>query len=160
MVSDPNGYNDIEKVIINLDYLNENLSFVWRQAGEDFEEIGDIYGYGSIVSTPTDSYHDSNDQWKLDFKIIFDWDFPHENIFGVMVRSWDFSNTELTKYYINIARVENDLELIGKTSVSSDIHHWYLWLRCLGADGCWESPTHGTQSSTGVESSGEVCIIV
>jgi hypothetical protein len=121
VVSDPNGYNDIEKVIINLDYLNENLSFVWRQAGEAFEEIGDIYGYGSIVSTPSDSYHDSNDQWILDFKIIFDWDFPHENIFGVMVRSWDFSNTELTKYYINIARVENDLELIGKATVSSDI---------------------------------------
>jgi len=121
IASDPNGYIDIEKVIINIDYLNENISYEWKQAGEEFQEIGDIYGYASIISTPMDSYHDSNLQWKLDFKIIFDWDFPHENIFGIMVRSWDFYNTELTKYYINIARVENDLELIGKTTVSSEI---------------------------------------
>jgi hypothetical protein len=120
-VSDPNGYQDVDRVMINLDYLNENLSYIWRQTGDEFEESGDLYGYASIVSTATDSYHDSNFVYTLDFKIKFDWDFPHENFFGVMVRSWDYANTQQTKYFVNIARVENDLELIGKTSVTSEI---------------------------------------
>ncbi|MCK5562353.1 MAG: hypothetical protein KAJ51_17265, partial [Thermoplasmata archaeon] len=119
IVSDQNGYADIERVIINLDHLGENLSYIWMQDNEQFQEIGDINGYASIISTAADSMHDSVDTWTLNFKIVFDWDFPHENIFGCMVRSWDFSNIMLTKYFIDVVRVENDLELIGQTVVTS-----------------------------------------
>lgn len=120
IASDPNGYTDIDRVIINLDYLGENLSYIWRQQNELFEETGDINGYGDIVSTADDSKHDSADTWTLDFKIVFDWDFPHENIFGCMVRTWDSTEIMLTKYFIDLVRVESDVELIGQTAIISD----------------------------------------
>lgn len=108
-VTENDGGSNINYVEMTLDYGGQNLKFRWTQSSDTFSEESDPEGYVSISSTSGDSSLSGN-QWTLDFKITFDWDYPDESLHDVRIYSLDDDGLSDTDDYSNIYYVENDLE--------------------------------------------------
>jgi hypothetical protein len=93
-----------------------NHRFYWTESTDTFGEATgyDPSDYFEITSTSADSSLSGN-QWTLDFKIIFHWNYPTESLESPRLQVQDDSGLTDTDDYSNLYYVENDLISSGRT---------------------------------------------
>ena len=93
------------------------------EGGSGFMVESDPNGYVNLVSGPYDIVRDreNNTAW-LSFKVMMDWDFPHEDLcdatLEVMARSGAVAPPQYRAK--DLFRVENDLDLLGPLAVRGE----------------------------------------
>ncbi|MHA2366597.1 MAG: hypothetical protein ACXAC7_21755, partial [Candidatus Hodarchaeales archaeon] len=116
-VTNTKGLSDLNYVRLGLDYLGENIQFIWFESNSTFIKKNDPNNYAILSSTSSFS-NDSISTWTIDFRIIFNWNYPDEVFHGAQIFS---CSDTLLKDWLNISNnfyiVENDLDLIGNLSV-------------------------------------------
>jgi hypothetical protein len=115
------GYKDCKFITLTLDPLGYSIAYRWLRTNNQFIKINDPSGLVECVSTESDTKHDSNYNYSVDFKLIFNWTFNKTypidcKISSVGVRS--FLDEDI---YPDIFSVNNKLNLIGNLKVSGSI---------------------------------------
>lgn len=100
-VTELDGSEDMDYVEISLDPDGVNLQYRWTQSSDSFSEVYDPYGYCSIVSLAVNSEF-VGDQWVLDFKLVFDYNYPDGDLHNVEVFSLDDYGLNDTDVYENV----------------------------------------------------------
>ncbi len=121
--ANPSGLlKDASSVRLRLDPGGANVTFQWvRGTGNGtFSELVDPLDYATIESGEGDV-----DEWPesghlfLNFRVMFDWDWPHERLCDVVVTVT--TRALRTSFPIErVFRVENDLQLIGNLSARGE----------------------------------------
>lgn len=108
-----------ERVGIILDPGGAEVSVVWNDngTGNPFKIENDPENYVEVVSDARDSRMDGiNNTLVLDFRIIFNWNWPHEEPCDVIVKIDNETRTLVSHTTHNVFSVENDLDFIGEPS--------------------------------------------
>ncbi|MCK5561411.1 MAG: hypothetical protein KAJ51_12480, partial [Thermoplasmata archaeon] len=122
-VTDHNGLNDLENILLILDPNDKNLQYYWSRIDNEFITKRDPNNY-TILSSESTAYNDGAKTWTLEFEIIFNWTYPDENLTNCKVNIE--SNSLVNKFignYFNIYKVENDLNFIGNTTANGEYQH-------------------------------------
>jgi hypothetical protein len=113
------GYS-LRSCELTLDPTAENVSVVCNDAtgNPKFMESHDPNGLIEISSGPNDVKIDTiNETVQIKFRVLFDWDWPHENQCGVSI-NLDWENDHSMSFKMtDVFSVENDLEFRGGLSV-------------------------------------------
>ncbi len=92
------------------------LACTMGEVAVPFSVESDPNGYVNLVSGPSDIVRDSenNTAW-ISFKVVMDWDWPHENLCDAMVQVLTREGAPPPPDYRgkDLFRVENDLDLLG-----------------------------------------------
>lgn len=115
------GLANVSYVNITLDYGpgEENLKYSWDAVTDNFTEISDPNDYAEIKSTSNDSTNNSVDKWFIDFKIIFNWTYPDEQLSDGFLEITLKNNNYDNATYIDLFKIENDMMFRGTLSVTA-----------------------------------------
>ncbi|RLC38089.1 hypothetical protein DRH27_03115, partial [Candidatus Falkowbacteria bacterium] len=119
LVTDADGYDDVNLVILQLDYDGTSQDIIWTRSTDIFSSAS---GYFTVDSIGTDSNNAGN-QWTLDFKLTMDWDWANTDDAptDAQVVSDDIYYATTTNAFTgDTFQVENDLRT---TSITYDSTH-------------------------------------
>ena len=118
---DPANPTFCDEIRLTLDPTDTNVTFSWhhdRSSGSWFEPTS--HEFAKVKSGPVVEFGPIDGKKWINFSILFDWDWPHEDPCDVMV---EYLRDGVVKYNYtteDLFRVENDLALIGPLSVRGE----------------------------------------
>jgi len=130
------GWEDIESIVLRIDPatpLNPNgadLAFEYTASSSSFSEISDPMGVAELHSTAANVSHDDDLLLSIDFNILFNWNFPHEDPLDCVVEVDGELCPFIQSAFDDFLVVEKDLAFTGILSLTDDVE------RTLG-NGTW-----------------------
>ena len=100
-------------VKVYLDYNTTNATFGYNWEREQFFKLQDVNDHVNLLIDNCTVANDDVERWWLNFSVIFNFTFPHEDPVDCYVITT--STTQETHFdrFPDLFRVENDLELMG-----------------------------------------------
>ena len=111
------GLDDISDFRIKMDYNNTNITLGFNGTFNAFYEKDDPMEHVQLLDTSSYS-NDGNSTWQLNFSLIFNFSFPHEEVVDCMVISTGKCGITMYHWFPGLFRVENDLEFQGAAAFS------------------------------------------
>lgn len=115
------GYKDCKWVVFTIDPDGYNLTTRWTRVGLQFTELNDPNNLVKCVSTGSDSDHDNNYNYSIDFKMIFNWTFSKTDLIDCKITSMGERSLRREKIVADVFKVNNKLTYIGDLKVSGKI---------------------------------------
>ena len=120
---DPRGYGPSDEVRLTLDPDDANVSLCWKRRAP--EGASWIVEQGSEIVDLNSSEVDviegaPNAPGYLRFKVMFDWDWPHEDTCRVQVRYTNATGYSYTIDSEDTFSIENDITFTGKIQASGE----------------------------------------
>jgi hypothetical protein len=118
VVNDTISAEDLISVQLTLDPHGEDIRLDWVNDGDHFTEGKDPDDYVELALSGCSASYDDRGEWYVHFKVIFDWEYPDEDLHEVkaVARSGYFPEEELI--VPDLYRVENDLVFTDALHVS------------------------------------------
>ncbi len=113
--------NDVSEVKVHLDYNNTNATLCYNWTENNFFKLQDIGGHVWLQTDDCTVTHNSVDMWWLNFSVIFNFTFPHENLVDCFVNTTARSGEISLDRFPYVFRVENDLELAGTPEFKGNV---------------------------------------
>lgn len=121
-VTDFIGAGDLKSVNLKLYSSEYPIEYSWTANNDEFSEIYDPNNYTMLASTSSDSELLGN-ECTLDFKIIFNWDYPDEKMTNCRIFSQGYTNLFDDDEYSNLFQVENDIDFYGNLTVNTTLNN-------------------------------------
>lgn len=115
---DTKSFDDVNSVNLNLDPDGINIKIQWVHGTNKFNEISDPQD--CIILEPSSSASHVFNLWKIDFDILFKWNYPDEDYHDVKAYATSYS---LAPSWLNTSefyRIENDLVFNGTLTVHNE----------------------------------------
>ncbi|WP_455392002.1 DUF7948 domain-containing protein [[Eubacterium] cellulosolvens] len=107
---------DIKRVTLFLDPAGINIQMKWERDSSNFVTLNDPNHYINLGETCR-AYNDSLNVWTIDFDVIFNWNYPDEDLNDVQVKAMHAELPDAWLNKSNFYQVENDLVFDGELLV-------------------------------------------
>ncbi len=119
-VEDGMGYLDLDQVILSFDPLNRNVQFKWSSSTNSFSELNNPDNSIELLTSESTSITDNKQNWTLEFKVLFNWNFIPEKPVGCSIQSTGKINPTKSKYFPDFINIVNKLDFKGNLEVISE----------------------------------------
>ena len=113
--------DDVSEVRLHLDYNTTNATLCYNWTDKEFFKLQDPGGHVWLLTDNCTVSHNSVDMWWLNFSVVFNFTFPHENLVDCLVNTTARSGEFSLDRFPYVFRVENDLELSGTPEFSGNV---------------------------------------
>ena len=111
------GLDDISDFRIKMDYNDTNITLGFNGTFNAFYEDDDPMEHVRLLDDSSYS-NDGDTRWQLDFSVIFNFSFPHEEVVDCMAISTGKCGITMYHWFPGLFRVENDLEFQGAAALT------------------------------------------
>jgi len=113
--------NDVSEVRLHLDYNTTNATLCYNWTENEFFKLQDPGKHVWLLTDDCTVTHNSVDMWWLNFSVIFNFSFPHENLVDCFVNTTARSGEISIDRFPYVFRVENDLEFAGTPDFTANV---------------------------------------
>ena len=112
--------NQVSEVKVYLDYNTTNATFGYDWGTERFFKLQDVNDHVNLLRDNCTVATDNVERWWLNFTVIFNFTFPHENPVDCYVLTRSTAQEIHSDRFPRLFRVENDLEFMGTPDLSGE----------------------------------------
>ena len=104
---------EVSEVKVFLDYNTTNATLCYNWTQKRFYKYQDTDGHVQFLVDDSTVTTDSVERWWLNFSVIFNFTFPHEDQVDCFISTAAITGIVRTDRFPNLFKVENDMELVG-----------------------------------------------
>ncbi len=119
-VTSPRELNDIAEVQMYLDYNTTNSTLCYNWTRDEFFELQDEDGHVDLITNMCDVTNNGIDKWWLNFTIMINFSFPHEDWVDCYVNLTANDGEVFSKRFPWLFHVENDLDFSGVPTYTAE----------------------------------------
>jgi len=129
-ISSPDDLQAVSEVDVHLDYNTTNVTLSYNWTNQQFNKYSDPLDHIELISENCTVTNDGEKKWWVNFSVIFNFSFPHEDQVDCLVNITSQKGDHCQDRFSHLLKVENDLEISGEPGVTGE-HQGKL------AEGSW-----------------------
>jgi len=104
---------DAKEMNLYLDYNHTNATLNYNWLNQTFFKTQDPYGHVEVLLDECTITNDGVEFWWVNFKVIFNFTFPHEKLVDCYVQTFATNGDDSRDFFPWLFRVEKDFEMDG-----------------------------------------------
>ncbi|MDP6154847.1 MAG: hypothetical protein QGH39_00275 [Candidatus Thermoplasmatota archaeon] len=112
-VTSARDLTEVSEVKVFLDYNTTNATLCYNWTQSRFYKYQDLDGHVQLNVDDSKVSTDGVERWWLNFSVIFNFTFPHEELVDCYISTAAITGIVRTDRFPHLFKVENDLELVG-----------------------------------------------